>query len=288
MSLNIIILTGQAGSGKSTAMRALEDEHFLCVDNMPASLSEQLVALVRHSGKTEHLALVMDVREVDWLQQVPDLVKRLRTAGEIVRLVYLESQDDALVRRYSETRRRHPLDDGCGLKRAIVSERELLAPLRELADDTLDTSRLSPHDLRSKILCQLAGVTMGDDLRVALVSFGYKHGLPLDADMVLDVRFLPNPYFEASLRLRSGLDEPVCAYVLGSEAGKMYIEKARSFMEFLLPRFKREGKRYLTLAVGCTGGQHRSVAVAAALGERLAGQGLSVDVRHRDVRDLSQ
>jgi UPF0042 nucleotide-binding protein len=280
---SIVILTGQSGSGKSAAIRALEDNGYFCVDNIPTGLAEKLIESMTAEEATHNLALVMDVRSPAFAARAPALVRRLRDGAEPARVVYLEAREDVLIRRYSETRRRHPLDDGDGLRKAIADEREILAPLRELADDTIDTSEMSPHDLRDRVLAQILKVSPGDDLRLAIISFGFKHGLPLEADTVFDVRFLPNPYFEASLRDLTGLDARVREYVFQSGEAEELLRRARGFLDFLIPRYQREGKRYLTVAIGCTGGQHRSVAIASALAERLQEAGTAVDVRHRDI-----
>lgn len=283
MARSIVILTGQSGSGKSAAIRALEDNGYFCVDNIPTGLAEKLIESMTAEEATHNLALVMDVRSPAFAARAPALVRRLRDGAEPARVVYLEAREDVLIRRYSETRRRHPLDDGDGLRKAIADEREILAPLRELADDTIDTSEMSPHDLRDRVLAQILKVSPGDDLRLAIISFGFKHGLPLEADTVFDVRFLPNPYFEASLRDLTGLDARVREYVFQSGEAEELLRRARGFLDFLIPRYQREGKRYLTVAIGCTGGQHRSVAIASALAERLQEAGTAVDVRHRDI-----
>lgn len=282
MSRQVVVLTGQSGSGKSTAVRVLEDQGFYCVDNLPTSLVAELLRTLPEGPTTSRVALVMDARNSSSLRDAPALVSQLRTLYQ-VRVVYFEAREDALLRRYSETRRRHPLDDGCGLRDAIEREREVLVPLREIADDTLDSSAMSPHELKARVIEQIAGVSMRDTLRVAVLSFGFKHGLPLDADMVFDVRFLANPYFVPGLRELTGLDEPVQRSVLDDPETTSFINHAMDLLKYLGPRFQREGKRYLTLAVGCTGGQHRSVVVSTAIAERLRGMQLKVDLRHRDV-----
>lgn len=281
MALQVIILTGQSGSGKTTAIRTLEDRGFLCVDNLPVSLAEEVIATVEPT--TQHLALVIDARQPHLLKDAPALVARLRQSSNSVRVVYLEALEEVLIRRFSETRRAHPLDQNEGLRRAIGRERELLAPMRELADDTIDTSSLSPHALRSKITHQIRGAT-SDTMSLAILSFGFKHGLPLDADMVFDVRFLPNPYFVETLRPLTGLAPKVSTYVIDSSLGAAYVERTHAFLTFLLPQFRHEGKRYLTLAFGCTGGQHRSVAIVQALAQRLRADGYTLNVRHRDIQ----
>jgi UPF0042 nucleotide-binding protein len=284
MPLSILLVTGQSGSGKSTAVRALEDCGWFCVDNMPVALVDELVRVLRDDEAVERLALVMDVRERKFIQEGPDLVARLRQGGTPVRVLYLDAKEDSLLRRYSETRRTHPLDDGCGLRAAIANERETLSPLRELADETIDSSIMSPHDLRARIITQLGATAGHEGLSVAILSFGFKHGVPLEADIVLDVRFLPNPYFDPALRDRTGLDDSVSRYALGGKEGEEFLDRATSFLAFLIPQYRREGKRYLTVAIGCTGGRHRSVAAARELARRLSGS-VAVDVRHRDIQE---
>lgn len=285
MALSLIILTGQSGSGKSTAIRALEDHGYFCVDNIPPGLVDRLVEMAVNENDAQRVALVMDARGPHFADQAPALIRRLRAGQHPLRVVYLEATEPALVRRYSETRRKHPLDDGSGLRSAIAHEREILAPLRELADDTLNTAEMSPHELRARVVEQIVNVRPGDTLRIALLSFGFKHGLPLDVDMVLDVRFLPNPYFQDELRTLSGLDELVRRFVLESEDGALFLEKAESFLSYLIPQYQQEGRQYLTVGIGCTGGQHRSVAIAEAIAAGLAHRGIAVDRRHRDVKE---
>ncbi|MBI5509365.1 MAG: RNase adapter RapZ [Deltaproteobacteria bacterium] len=287
MAIDLVILTGQSGSGKSTVLRTLEDHGYVCVDNLPVRLVERLIDEVVQEASVPRLVVVMDVRTSHFVAEAPALVGRLKAGPCRTRVLYLEASEAALVRRYSETRRRHPLDDGQGLRASITREREVLAPLRELADDTLDTSAMSPHDLRNRVTEQVAGVKPGDSLRVALLSFGFRHGVPLEADTVLDVRYLPNPYFDERLRPQSGQDAAVRSFVVDSEEGRLLVERADEFLGFLLQRYQREGRRYFTVAVGCTGGQHRSVAVAVTLAERMRARGIAVDLRHRDVHDGS-
>jgi len=283
--LSVLILTGISGSGKSTLVRALEDHGFFCVDNMPVELIERVISLVETADSMSRLALVIDVRAGQLLEKAPRVIERLKTERKDVRLLYLEAREDVVLRRYSETRRRHPLDHGDGLRAAIYKEQALLVPLRELADDTLDTSAFSPHDLRAVVTERFVGTLTSPELHVALMSFGFKYGLPLDADMVFDVRFLPNPYFVPDLRALSGCDRAVKDFVVGSQEGGLLVEHATNFLRFLLPRFQKEGKHYVTVAIGCTGGRHRSVAVADQLAATLKDAGHRVDVRHRDVEE---
>ena len=284
--LSIVIVTGQSGSGKSTAVRALEDRDYFCVDNMPPSLVTQLIGVLEKDAVCDRLALVMDIREGNFLEHAPTLVQNLRDGPHVVHLVYLEASEDALIRRYSETRRRHPLDHhGEGLRQSIATERAMLAPLRELASDTLDTTAMSPHALRQAVSRRIAGAHVVDTLRIALQSFGFKHGLPLEADIVLDVRFLTNPYFEPRLRHKTGLDTEVQHFVMASPEAQSFAQRAGDLLTFLFPLYRREGKHYLTVAIGCTGGCHRSVAMVQKLAQHLDDAGMAVDVQHRDIEE---
>jgi RNase adapter protein RapZ len=283
MPLDLLILTGQSGSGKTTVLRTLEDLGYVCVDNLPVRLVEGLIDEVLHEASVRRLVVVMDVRTSHFIEEAPALAKRLKAGPSPVRVLYLEASEATLIRRYSETRRRHPLDDGQGLRWALTREREVLAPLRELADDTLDTSAMSPHDLRNRVSEQVVGVKPGDTLRVAILSFGFRHGLPLEADMVLDVRYLPNPYFDEALRQLTGEDIRVQRYVVDSAEGALFVQHAEAFLDFLIPRYQKEGRRYFTVAVGCTGGQHRSVAIAVTLAQRLRKRRIAIDLRHREI-----
>lgn len=283
MTLSLLILTGQSGSGKSTALRALEDRGYLCVDNLPTALLEPMILMMRQEHPTQKIALVMDLRERRLPELAPALVQRLRQSSDMLRVIYFEAQEDILVRRYSETRRRHPLDDGGGLRQAIIRERQLLAPLRELADEMLDTSTMSPHVLRAQVMQRIAGVEPGDDLRMAFLSFGFKYGLPIEADIVLDVRFMQNPFFIPELKEKTGLEQAVRDYVLNADGAREFVDHTTKLLNFLVPRYQQEGKRYLTIAIGCTGGKHRSVAIAQALFEQIRNLGHQVDVNHRDI-----
>lgn len=284
MTLSITILTGHSGSGKSTAIRALEDAGHYCVDNMPTGLVESLIATIEQDATCHNLALVMDIREGSFLSDAPSLIQRLRKSKHRIRLIFLEAQEEAVLRRYSETRRLHPLDHGKGLRAAVTEERRLLAPLRELADEAIDTSAMSPHVLKAQVSVQIAGVQAEDNLRIGVMSFGFKYGILSEADMVLDVRFLPNPYFIPTMREQTGLQQDVRDFVLDISETKTFIEQTQSFLQFLLPQYQREGKRYFTLGIGCTGGRHRSVAIAECITARLRNQFPVVDCRHRDIK----
>lgn len=274
-----VIFTGLSGSGKTTALRAVEDLGYYCVDNLPLPLLEPFIDTMAGERRAERAALVVDVRAGKDIEGYATASATLRARGAVVELVFLDARDDVLVRRFSQTRRRHPLSSR-DLPAAIAEERRLLAPLEENASLRLDTSDLTVHELRQVIQDRYrAG---GDGLAVSLLSFGFRHGLPAHADLVLDVRFLPNPFFVDALRPLSGRDRDVAAYVLGAADAAAFVERAESLLAFLLPRYEAEGKVYLTVAIGCTGGRHRSVAIAEALGARL-GAARPVTVRHRDI-----
>lgn len=285
--LHVVILTGQSGAGKSTAMRALEDIGYYCVDNLPTALAQNLVDTLYASDTTRLVALGMDMREPGFLSSGPALVQRLREGPHGVSLVFLQAQEEVVLRRYSQTRRLHPLDEGSGLRAAIVREQQILGPLRELADATIDTSAMSPHGLRSRFMAQFAQGGDVHALRVTLVSFGFKYGVPIEADMLLDVRFVSNPFFDADLRPQTGLQAPVSAFVMARPEAQTFLQHTLSFLAFLLPHYLREGKRYFTLGIGCTGGRHRSVALAQAIAHAIGGPNVVTDVQHRDLdRDV--
>lgn len=277
----IVIVTGLSGAGKSTALRALEDMQFYCVDNMPIPLVPELVALMSSVGVGE-VALSVDARQHMFLGSYRDLVARLRADGHRVDILFLEAPDEVLLRRYSETRRRHPLS-GDELSDGIQRDRENLALLREDAA-VVNSGPLNVHEL--KAIIQERYGRAADTLAVTLQSFGYKHGLPADSDLVFDVRFLPNPYFVAELSASDGREPKVAEFVLQSALGTELVDELERFLRFTLPNFAREGKLYLTVAVGCTGGRHRSVAVVEELYRRLGAE-WDVVVRHRDLQRLA-
>jgi UPF0042 nucleotide-binding protein len=273
----IVMVTGLSGAGKSTALRALEDGQFFCVDNLPLPLIPELAALMARRG-IEHVAVSVDARQHMFLDSYRDIVVRLRAEGHQVEVLFLEAPDDVLLRRYSETRRRHPLS-GDELSDGIHRDRESLAQMREDAA-VINTGGLNVHELKALVTERFAR-TEGT-MAVTLQSFGYKHGLPPDSDLVFDVRFLPNPYFVSELSAGDGRDTRVAEFVLGSAQGGELVEHLERFLRFSLPNFAREGKLYLTVAVGCTGGRHRSVAVVEELSRRL-GREWDLVVRHRDL-----
>ena len=284
-----VVLSGLSGAGKNHALRSLEDLDYFCVDNLPIALIPAFAELVL-TGRREitHAAVVVDVRERRELTRFPAVYRRLRKQyGRDVKLVYLQANDATILRRFSETRRPHPLGKTLSVADGISRERRLLQPLRALAVHVVDTSRLTVHDLRRVIAASVAGKAKTAPLIVDVTSFGFRRGTPPEADLVFDVRFLPNPHFVTSLRRYSGRHARVSRYVLKWPAARKFLVLTSRLLRFLIPQYISEGKAYLTIAVGCTGGRHRSVAIAEALGRRLRSiKGIEVRFRHRDVDDV--
>ncbi len=280
--LQVVFVAGLSGSGKTTVMATLEDLGFYSVDNLPAQLTRQFLDLcVAARPPIRRVALAIDARESAFLAGVPAVIEELRKRDLSLRVLFLDCATDVLVSRYRETRRVHPLSPGGSVEQGIEAERKLLTELAELADLRIDTSELNVHELRETAARAVAGQGRGTVLN--FVSFGFRHGLPRGADLVFDVRFLRNPHFHPTLRPKTGLDAEVAAYALDEERGVALLAKLRDLLEFLVPLYEAEGKAYLTVAVGCTGGRHRSVAVVEALAPELRRGGREVNVTHRDV-----
>ncbi len=284
-ALEIVVLTGMSGAGKTLAIRAFEDMGYFCVDNLPVELIPVFADLCARSGREiTRAALVVDVREGTFLEEFPAIYDALRRAeGRRTRLLFFEADDDALIRRFSETRRPHPLAGEGTLEEGIRRERELLAPLRDRADLIIDSSRFNVHQLRRYIQEHFALKPGASTLQISVVSFGYKHGVPAESDLVFDTRFLPNPFFVDELRGKTGLDVAVAAYLEAIDEYRDFERRITDLLAFLVPRYVREGKSYLTVAVGCTGGRHRSVALAEAVSAALRKQGYTVKTSHRDL-----
>ena len=285
----VVVVTGLSGAGKSTALRTLEDLGFFCVDNLPTTLAPQVVELCER-GNMLRVALGMDVRVREFLGEIGTVIETIEKAGAVhVELVFLDASDEALLRRFNETRRPHPLNAGGDGAVAVLDgvrlERERLAPLRARATRVFDTTTLSVHELRRDVIAQFGPASGGAPRMVTrFVSFGFKYGPPVDADVMLDVRFLENPYFVPELKELPGTDPAVQRFVLARTETSEFLAKAKELLVYTLPRCEREGKSYLTIAIGCTGGRHRSVVVAEALGRALAQElGVRIAVVHRDL-----
>lgn len=283
--MRIVVITGLSGSGKSTAVKALEDEGFFCIDNLPVTLIPTFIELVgRSKDHVRDVALVMDIRGRDFLTGWEETLHELRAIGHKLDILFFDTTDEVLIRRFSETRRRHPALPGASVPDAIRFERESLAGLHRIATRVFDTSEMNVHQLKEVVLSYIRGEEGASKrLTVHLQSFGFRYGIPLDSDLVIDVRFLPNPYFVESLKKFSGQNRKVKAFVLGHAITKEFLDRYRGLLDILLPGYQREGKSYLTLSVGCTGGRHRSVAIAEALKEYFSDNNVELKVTHRDI-----
>jgi len=278
----LVIVTGISGAGKASALRAFEDLGYHAVDNLPLELLLEFAGLVGKSADVEQAAIVVDIREGATLDRLPEILIGVRKILP-TQVVFLEAQDAVLVRRYSETRRPHPLGKSETVSRSIVEERQLLDPIRNLADTLIDTSNYNVHQLRAHILDRFGHEEKSKQLLVSCLSFGFKNGVPLDADMVFDVRFLPNPHFVPEFRKLTGQDPKVAAFVRKFPQTREFLAKVTDLMLYLLPHYVQEGKSYLTVAFGCTGGQHRSVMMAEEMSKRLKKAGYQVKAIHRDM-----
>jgi len=278
----LVIVTGISGAGKASALKAFEDLGFHCVDNLPLELLPDFAKLVDNSAEVQRAAIVVDVREGPTLDKLPEILKGVRMLLG-TRVVFLDAQDAVLVRRYSETRRPHPLGRLETVSRSIVEERQLLDPIRNVADTLIDTSNFNVHELRAHILSRFSHEDQTTQLLVSCLSFGFKNGVPLDADIVFDVRFLPNPHFVPEFRKKTGLDPGVAGYVRKFAQTGEFLDRVTDLMLYLLPHYVNEGKSYLTVGFGCTGGQHRSVMMAEEMAKRLEKAGYLVKAIHRDI-----
>jgi RNase adapter protein RapZ len=279
-----VVITGLSGAGKSYAIKCFEDMGFFCVDNLPTTLIPTFADLVaRADARRGRVALGVDVREGEYLSHLLESLAQLRERGHNVEVLFLEAGEEALVRRYRETRRRHPLAPDGNVLDGIRAERKAMSTVREVADRIVDTSALTVHQLKDFLIEAYVAPKARPGLAVSLVSFGFKHGVPIDADLVFDVRFLPNPHFVEGLRPLDGRDDRVREFVMKHEESRELLRRISDFLGFVLPAYQREGKAYLTIAVGCTGGRHRSVALVEELQPLIEGLGLVPTLVHRDL-----
>lgn len=286
MNKKVVIITGLSGSGKSTVARTLEDSGFYVVDNLPVDLLPKLLELADSlAGELSRLALVIDLRQRKFFPRYPAILESLDLRGTSFEVLFVEARDEVLIRRYSETRRQHPLAIDGSVLEGIRREREELQEIKERADYVLDTSNMTVHELRDEVK-KIFASRSSDMMKIVVESFGFGKGLPVQSDMVFDVRFLPNPYFVESLKAKDGRGYEVRTWVLAHEVTKKFLEKLEDMIVFLLPLYMREGKQYLTISIGCTGGRHRSVVVAEYVADLLMRNGYkSVEVRHREIPD---
>lgn len=280
--LEVLVVTGMSGAGRSTAARALEDLGWFVVDNLPPSLLDDIVSTVEHNGEVVRLAVVVDVRVGGFFTELGESLAQLRREGIDLRVLFLEANDTVLVQRFENNRRPHPLQAGERLVDGLRRERDILSDVRESADLVIDTSTLNVHDLRRKVDAAF-GLIDKVSLRATVMSFGFKYGIPVDADIVLDARFLPNPHWVPELQRQTGLDDAVNDYVVDTPDAREFLDRAVGLVMLATSGYLREGKRYVTIAVGCTGGKHRSVAIAENLSARLVMDGVESYVVHRDL-----
>ncbi len=284
-TMEMIIVTGMSGAGKTVAVQSLEDLGFFCVDNLPPVLLPKFAEILQQSGgKIAKAALVIDLRGGEFFSALSEALDVLRQRNDLrVRIVFLDADDQTLIRRYKQTRRRHPLSTAASPLESIQMERQTLQSIKEQAQWIIDTSQLSPRELRDKLQAMLAA-REEERLTIHIVSFGFKFGVPMDADLIFDVRFLPNPYYEEALRPLSGQDEPVFRYVMNAKGTDEFLRRLTDFVLYLLPQYAREGKSQLVIGIGCTGGRHRSVAIVEYLAQRLRAERYDARVEHRDIR----
>jgi len=276
-----VVITGMSGSGKASVLKAFEDLDYYCVDNLPIELIPRFADLAKQSGEIEKAALVADIREGGQLRRLPSIIQSLRKQLKTT-VLFLEASDDALLRRFSETRRPHPLGKDSTVKSALQKERRLLQPIRALADMVVDSSKFNVHELRSHVTDKFNTESGDKNILISIVSFGYKSGVPNDADLLFDVRFLPNPHFIPAFRPYTGRHPQVAKYIRSFPQTQEFLDRISALLVYLIPHYVREGKSYLTIGFGCTGGQHRSVMIAEEAKKRLAKAGYRVKVVHRD------
>ena len=287
--MRCVILTGMSGSGKSTALKMIEDMGYYCVGNLPISLVESFVDLAENDPELDKVAINVDIRSGQNIGDLTAVLDRLQERGKSFEMLFLESEDAVIIKRYKETRRTHPLAEGGRVEQAIERERERLQPIKRRADYILDTSQLLTRELQAELKKMFVENQTYKNLYITVLSFGFKYGIPTDADLVFDVRFLPNPYYVEGLRPLTGLDERIQNYVMEGDQYTVFMEKLEEMIRFLVPNYVAEGKNQLVIAIGCTGGKHRSVTVAQGLYERLGKQeDYGLRVEHRDIEKDAQ
>jgi len=282
--ISVLVVSGLSGSGKSVAVKAFEDLGYFCVDNLPPSLLPTFANLCAQADTgMSRIAVVLDVREREFFPQIFSNVQKLREQGHDVRILFLESSEEALLRRYNETRRKHPLAESISVLEGIRLETQMLRDIREQADEIIDTSEYTPHQLRDLLITRYGSRDRQKSPTISIISFGYKHGLPYNADLVFDVRFLPNPHFVEELRPLTGQHPKVRDYVLSPETSQTFLQRLYDLISYLLPFYEKEGKTYLTIALGCTGGKHRSVSIGESLKSLIDQLGYATILYHRDI-----
>jgi len=276
----VLIITGSSGSGKTVALRAVEDTDFFCVDNLPVSLINSLITIISGQAGTKNIAIGVDIREKVFLSDIDRVLNAIRSKCQ-VEILFLDADTDILIRRFKETRRPHPL--GGKIEDAIVSEQKILAPLKQKADRIIDTSSLSPHQLRKLVSSMYASSKEQKDLAVSLISFGFKYGIPQNIDLLFDVRFLPNPYFVPLLKDLNGTNKQVVDFIFQHAETREFIKKIKALLNFLIPLYIKEGKSYLSIAFGCTGGMHRSPALVEEISRLISKKNIGLNLIHRDI-----
>nr|WP_308592714.1 RNase adapter RapZ [uncultured Criibacterium sp.] len=284
--MKIVIITGMSGSGKSEAMNVMEDMGYYCIDNLPPEIIPKMVTLSADSkGTLNKIALGVDIRGYQFLEEINNALNFLEESGFDYQIIFLESSDETIVKRYKMSRRRHPLSNGDDILQGIFKEKTLLADIRKKADYIVDTSNFLPIDLRGEIMSLFNDDIKNKELMITIVSFGFKYGIPIDADLVFDVRFMPNPYYVIEMRHHTGNDQDVQDYVMNNETSIEFIKKLEDMLDFLIPMYIKEGKNHLVIAIGCTGGRHRSVTVSNLIYSYLLKQKYSVFLKHRDIKN---
>ena len=282
--MRMVVVTGLSGSGRSAALKAFEDMGFCCVDNLPIILLSAFIEFAKKSGEAVHSAIGIDIRDKEFPDRYPVLYGELKARGNAIETLFLDASDETIVRRFSETRRPHPLGGGATpLLDGIRRERKALSEIKKLADQIIDTSDFTVHDLRQTIERHYSQGDTGRPMVITLVTFGYKYGIPYELDLLFDLRFLPNPHFVPELRPHTGEEPTVRDYIMVRDDSSEFLEKLLEFLEYLLPRYRREGKSYLTIGFGCTGGRHRSVTISLLIAEHLRQHGYDVIIKHRDI-----